>query len=68
MIYKIIKLISNANLVNYWQFVLNADNTEYSTTDLAVLESKLLELMTDIPLSKLKVVTELSVTDDLTIA
>jgi hypothetical protein len=67
MIYKILKLISAANGANYWQFVLNADNTEYSTTDLAVLETKLLELLKEIPISKLKVISEHSISDDLTI-
>ena len=67
MIYKIMKLSSSSNSVNYWTFVLNADNTEYSTTDLVVLEAKLLEIMEDLPLSKLKIVSEHIVTDDLTI-
>jgi hypothetical protein len=65
MNYKIMKLISTSNDVSYWQFVLNSDNTEYETTDLVVLENKLLEILQEIPISKLKVVSEISFTDDL---
>ena len=68
MNYKIMKLATVSNDVNYWQFVLNADNTEYTTTDLVVLESKLLELLEDTPISKLKVVNEVGFTDDLIFA
>lgn len=65
MNYKIMKLVSISNNVSYWQFVLNSDNAEYETTDLVVLETKLLELLKEIPISKLKVVSEVSFTDDL---
>lgn len=65
MTYKIMKLASTSNSVSYWQFVLNADNTEFSTTDLVVLETKLLELLEDTPIGKLKVVNEVNFTDDL---
>ena len=65
MNYKIMKLASNSNNVSYWQFVLNADNSEYTTTDLVVLETKLLEILEEVPISKLKVVTEISFEDDL---
>lgn len=65
MNYKIMKLATVSNDVNYWQFVLNADNTEYTTTDLVVLETKLLEILEEVPISKLKVVTEISFEDDL---
>ena len=68
MNYKIMILASNSSGVNFWQFVLNADNTEYATTDLVVLETKLLEILEETPISKLKVISELSITDDLTIA
>ena len=67
MNYKIMKLASVSNGLNYWQFILNADNSEYETTDLVVLETKLLEILEEVPISKLKVVTEHIVTDDLTI-
>ena len=68
MNYKIMKLATVSNDVNYWQFVLNADNTEYETTDLVVLETKLLEILEEVPISKLKVVTEISFEDDLIFA
>ena len=65
--YKILMLHATNNSSNYWQFILNADNSEYETTDLVVLETKLLEILEEVPISKLKVVTEHIVTDDLTI-
>ena len=68
MNYKIMKIATVSNDVNYWQFILNADNSEYETTDLVVLEDKLLKLLEDIPISKLKVVTEISFEDDLIFA
>ena len=68
MNYKIMKLASASNNVDYWQFILNADNSEYETTDLVVLEDKLLKLLEDIPISKLKVVTEIQFEDDLIFA
>ena len=68
MVYKIMKLASTTNSVNYWTPILNSDGTEYSTTDLVVLETKLLELMNTIIKSNLKVYSEFSITDDLTIA
>lgn len=68
MNYKIMKLASESNNVDYWQFILNADNSEYETTDLVVLEDKLLKLLEDIPISKLKVVTEIQFEDDLIFA
>ena len=68
MNYKIMKLASSSAGVDYWQFILNADNSEYETTDLVVLEDKLLKLLEDIPISKLKVVTEIQFEDDLIFA
>lgn len=62
------KLASKSNDVSYWQFILNADNSEYETTDLIMLEDKLLELLEEIPISKLKVVTDVNFTDDLIFA
>ena len=67
MTYKIMKLASTNGELAYWQFVLNTDNTEYSTTDLAVLETKLLDIMKETTISKIKVVSEHTVTSDLTI-
>ena len=68
MNYKILKLVSNSNGVDFWQFILNADNTEYATTDLVVLETKLLEILEEIAISKIEVVTEVNFTDDLIFA
>ena len=64
MKYKIMKL-ANSISVEYWQFVTNADGTEYVAEDLVALEVKMIEILKDIPISKLKVVSELAVTEDL---
>lgn len=66
--YKIMKLASNTNDIKYYTPILNTDGTEYSTTDVAILETKLLELMNTVVKSNLKVYSDYSITDDLTIA
>lgn len=68
MIYKILQLSSTTSTTEYWQFVSDANATVYSTTDLIILEAKLKELMITIPISKLKVVSEINFTDDLIFA
>ena len=65
MIYKILQLSSTTSTTEYWQFVNDINATVYSTTDLIILEAKLKELMITIPISKLKVVSEINFTDDL---
>ena len=64
MTYKILKKVDSSTNT-YWQFVFDANNVEYSTTDLVVLEAKLKELLQTIPIANLKVVTEIAFTDDL---
>ena len=68
MIYKILQLSSTTSTSEYWQFVNDTNATVYSTTDLIILEAKLKELMITIPISKLKVVSEINFTDDLIFA
>ena len=65
MTYKILQQISTTS-IEYFQFV-QANDEDYSTTDLIVLEAKLLELMATIPKSKLRIISEHSFSDDLTI-
>ena len=68
MTYYIQQIANTSNDVNYWTYVLDANGNEYSTTDLVILESKLLELMENIPKSKLQVISKYTITDDLTIS
>jgi len=64
MTYKILKKVESSTNT-YWQFVLDSNNAEYSTTDIIVLEAKLKELLQTIPIANLKVISELVFTDDL---
>ena len=64
MIYKILQKISSST-DEYWKFVMDANNVEFSTDDIVLLEAKLKEIMVNIPISKLKVVSETLFTDDL---
>ena len=66
MIYKIMTSTSNgAN--EYWSFVKvdETSTTVFSSTILDDVEAKLKELMKSIPITKLKVVTEIDFTSDL---
>lgn len=67
MIYKIMTLSNTSNNIDYWNFVKvdNASVTDFTAATLDDVEVKLKTLMTNIPISKLKVVTEVSFTDDL---
>lgn len=67
MIYKIMQLSSTSSNVDYWTFIKVDDTstTIFTATILDDVETKLKSLMTTIPISKLKVVTEISFTDDL---
>lgn len=67
MIYKILLLVSNNATGQYWSF-LQVNNADYSTTDLVVLENKVLELMQTHNEKEIKIVTEHSFTNDLTIS
>ena len=66
MIYKIMTSISNGTN-EYWTFIKvdSTSTTDFSSTVLDDVETKLKELMTTIPISKLKVVTEITFTSDL---
>lgn len=66
MTYKIMTSTSNgAN--EYWSFVRvdETSTTDFSSTVLDDVETKLKELMKTIPITKLKVVTEIAFTSDL---
>lgn len=66
MIYKIMTSTSNgAN--EYWSFIRvdSTSSTIFSSTNLSDVESKLKDLMESIPITKLKVVTEIAFTSDL---
>ena len=65
MTYKILQQISTTT-TEYFQFI-QVNGADYSTTDLVVLEAKLLELLETIPKSKLKIISEHSFSDDLII-
>ncbi|GLB26593.1 hypothetical protein LXJ15735_28340 [Lacrimispora xylanolytica] len=66
MTYKIMTSTSNgAN--EYWAFVKvdETSTTDFSSTVLDDVETKLKELMKTIPITKMKVVTEIAFTSDL---
>lgn len=67
MTYKILLLSSTSNNVDYWTFVKvdSASITDFSSTVLDDVEVKLKELLNTVPISKLKVVSETTFTDDL---
>lgn len=67
MTYKIMTLSSTSNEINYWNFVkVDATSvTDFTATTLDDVETRLKTLMTTIPISKLKVVSEVAFTDDL---
>ena len=67
MIYKILLLVSDNANGKYYKY-LQVNNADYSTTDLVVLEAKILELMQTLSKNEIKIVTEHSFTDDLTIS
>jgi hypothetical protein len=66
MTYKIMTSTSNGTN-EYWSFVKvdETSTTDFSSTVLDDVEAKLKELMTTIPITKLKVVTEIVFTSDL---
>ncbi len=66
MTYKI--MLSTSNGANeYWSFVKvdSTSTTDFSTAVLDDVETKLKELMKTVPITKLKVVTEIAFTSDL---
>lgn len=66
MIYKIMTSTSNGTN-EYWSFVKvdETSTTDFSTAVLDDVETKLKELMKTVPITKLKVVTEIAFTSDL---
>jgi hypothetical protein len=66
MDYKILQDVSTSS-TTYWQFV-QVNDEDFTTDDAVVLEAKLIELLANIPISKLKVVSEFTITEDLTIS
>nr|WP_024835424.1 hypothetical protein [Clostridium sp. 12(A)] len=66
MTYKIMTSTSNG-AYEYWSFVKvdETSTTDFSSTVLDDVETKLKELMKTIPITKLKVVTEIAFTSDL---
>lgn len=66
MTYKIMTSTSNGTN-EYWSFVKvdYTSTTDFSSTVLDDVEIKLKELLTTIPITKLKVVTEIAFTSDL---
>ena len=66
MTYKIMTSTSNGTN-EYWSFVKvdSISSTDFSSTILDDVETKLKELMKSIPITRLKVVTEIDFTSDL---
>lgn len=66
MTYKIMTSTSNGTN-EYWSFVKvdSTSSTDFSSTILDDVETKLKELMKSIPITRLKVVTEIDFTSDL---
>lgn len=67
MTYYIQQIANTSNNVDYWTYVLDSNGTVYSTTDIVVLESKMLELYQSFAKNKLQIISKHTVTDDLTI-
>jgi len=67
MTYKILQLSSTSSNIEYWNFIKmdETSTTDYSTTSLDELEVKLKILLKSVPITKLKVVSEILFTDDL---
>ncbi|WP_313069793.1 hypothetical protein [Lacrimispora sp.] len=66
MTYKIMTSTSNGTN-EYWSFVKvdSTSTTDFSSTVLDDVEAKLKELMKSIPITKIKVITEIAFTSDL---
>lgn len=67
MTYKILQLISSNNGIDYWTFVKvdSTSTTDFSSAILDEVETKLKDLLKEILISKLKIVSETGFTDDL---
>lgn len=67
MTYKILQLSSSNPSGEYWSFVKvdATSKTDFSSANLDDVEEKLKSLMETIPITKLKVITEVAFTSDL---
>ena len=67
MTYKIMQLSSTSSSTDYWTFVKvdSTSTTDFSSTSLDDVETRLKTLLQTTPIAKLKVVSETSFTDDL---
>jgi hypothetical protein len=67
MAYKIMQKASNTATTEYWSFIKvdSTSSTDYTATTTDDLEIKLKELLKEVPITQLKVISETSFTDDL---
>jgi len=67
MTYKIMMSSSTDTVIEYWTFVKvdETSKTVFSSTNLDDVEVKLKNLMETVPITKLKVITEVAFTSDL---